>query len=126
MVFSSHLDSGSLNSKVTGPARSPEPPCASARNTVTSSQVDSNIGRDNVTSEVTQARHSVSTGWSPQASCMAEAWHIWGSGRTMGMVLSICCVPGKCKATWEVVPREVETLAKVCTAKKHLSVMSHH
>lgn len=38
------------------------------------------------------------------------------------MVLSICCGPGKCKATWEVVPREVETLANVCTAKKHLSV----
>lgn len=38
------------------------------------------------------------------------------------MALSIYFVPGKCKATWEVVPREVETLAKVCTAKKHLSV----
>lgn len=38
------------------------------------------------------------------------------------MVLSICCVPGTCKVTWEVVPREVETLAKVCTAKKHLNV----
>lgn len=53
MVFSNHLNSGSLKAKVTGPARSPEPLCASARNTVTSSQVDSHIGRDNVTSKVT-------------------------------------------------------------------------
>lgn len=40
----------------------------------------------------------------------------------MGIALSIYCMPGKRKATWEVVPREVETPAKVCTAKKHLSV----
>lgn len=40
----------------------------------------------------------------------------------MGMFLSIWYVPGKCQTTWEVVPREVETFAKVCTAKEQLSM----
>lgn len=70
--------------------------------------------------------HREGTVWVLGAVPKSRAWLRPGTSRAQGgpqgMVLSICCVPGTCKATWEVVPREVETFAKVCTAKKHLSV----
>ena len=37
------------------------------------------------------------------------------------MFLNFCYVPGKYKATWEGVPREVAILAEVCAVKKPLN-----